>query len=187
MKHYMPIPWTNIPVTQILDVISIGNLELERVEPLNKATQEKIAKLLNIDLSQYTGCKIMLVYMPAGKKLWIHSDKPKETKELGKSGQAVFLPLTSCNKLHWSWFECTDSSKIFHYSEKDMWQTVPMIPYSAAKEIETVTADRTMITDIGTWHALRNESDTAEIALSIRISPWSWEEYSTSVIPFPFK
>jgi len=181
----MPIFWPTIPVSQILDIITISDPNLEKVQALDKSTQEMIIKLLNIELSQDSGYKIMLVYIPPNKKLWIHSDKPKETKDLGKLGQAVFLPLSSCDKLHWSWFECTDSSKIFYYGEKDMWQTIPMLPYSAAREIETVTADRTMITDIGTWHALRNESDTAQIALSIRISPWSWEDFSSSVIPFP--
>ena len=181
MRHHTPISWSNIPVSQILDIITIANPDLERVEPLDKATQEAIAKMLNIDLAQCTGYKIMLVYMPVGKKLWIHSDKPKETNDPGKLGQAVFLPLTSCEQLHWSWFECTDPSQIFYHGEKGKWQTVPMIPYTAAKEIETVSANKPMITDIGTWHALRNDSDTPEIALSFRLLPWSWEEFSTSI------
>jgi mannose-6-phosphate isomerase-like protein (cupin superfamily) len=185
MNHYKPISWPIIPVSQILEIITISEPELAKVQALDKSTQEMIIKLLNIEISQGSGYKIMLVYMPPGKKLSIHSDKPKETKDLGKIRQSVFLPLTSCRKLHWSWFECIDPSQIFYHGEKDMWQTIPMLPYSAAKEIETVSADRTMITDIGTWHALSNDNDIPEIALSIRISPWSWEEFSTNIIPFP--
>ena len=185
MNHFKLINWPAIPSAQILDIIKIADPESEKVQALDKITQKMIIKLLNIELSQGSGYKIMLVYMPAGKKLWIHSDKPKETNDLGKLGQAVFLPLTSCDKLHWSWFECMDPSKIFYHGDEGNWQTVPMIPYTAAKEIETVSANRTMITDIGTWHALRNDSDITQIALSIRILPWSWEEFSTSIIPFP--
>ena len=185
MNHYNSISWPLIPTAEILDIIPIFDPELAKVQTLDSTTKETIIKLLNIELTQVSGYKIMLVYMPPGKKLWIHSDKPRETKDLGKLGQAVFLPLTSCDKLYWSWFECTDSSKIFYHGDEGNWQTIPMLPYSAAKEIETVTADRTMITDIGTWHALRNESDIAQIALSIRISPWSWEDFSSSVVPFP--
>ena len=186
MNHYNPISWPTIPVSQILDIITISDVNLEKVQALDKATKETIIKLLNIELTQGSDYKIMLVYMPPGKKLWIHSDKPVETKDLGKSEKAIFLPLTSCEKLHWSWFECIDHSQIIYHGEKGMWQQViPMMPYSAAKEIETVSANKTMITDIGTWHALSNESDTPEIALSIRILPWSWEEFSTNVIPFP--
>ena len=189
MQHYTLISWPNIPVSQILDIITIHNLELERVEPLDKDIQNIIAKILNIDVRQCTDYKIMLVYIPVGKKLWIHSDKPKETTDPGKLGQALFLPLTSCEKLYWSWFECTDPSQIFYYGEEGKWQTVPMLPYAAAKEIETVSANNTMITDIGTWHALRNESDTPEIALSFRLLPWSWEEFSSSTTlpPIEFK
>jgi hypothetical protein len=181
MRHYKPIIWPNIPVSQILDIITLGNLELERVEPLDKPTQELIAKILNIDPTRCEGYKIMLVYIPAGKKLWIHSDKPTETTDLNKLAQAVFLPLTSCKKLHWSWFECTDTSKIFYYGQGNKWQTVPMLPYDAAREIETVSADNAMVTDIATWHSLRNDGDTPAIALSFRIVPWSWEEFSTCV------
>jgi mannose-6-phosphate isomerase-like protein (cupin superfamily) len=185
MRHYKSIIWPNIPTSKILDIIEISDYELEKVQMLDRDIQKLIIKLLNIDLSPDSGYKIMLVYMPPGKKLWIHSDKPRETKDLGKLGQAIFLPLTSCKKLHWTWFECIDSSQIFYHGEQDMWQPIPMLPYAAANEVETVSADTTMITDIGTWHSLRNDSDTAEIALSIRISPWSWEEFSTSVIPLP--
>lgn len=185
MNHYKLIHWPTIPTAQILDIIKISEHSLEKVQALDRDIQKMIIKLLNIEISQSSGYKIMLVYMPPGKKLWIHSDKPKETKDLGKLKKAVFLPLTSCDKLHWSWFECIDPSQIFYHGETDMWQIIPMLPYSAAKEIETVSANNTMITDIGTWHALRNDSDSAEIALSIRITPWSWEELKTSVIPFP--
>ena len=186
MNHFKLINWPAIPSAQILDIIKIADPESEKVQALDKITQEMIIKLLNIELSQGSGYKIMLVYMPPGKKLWIHSDKPVETKDLGKSEKAIFLPLTSCEKLYWSWFECIDPSQIIYHVEKGMWQQViPMMPYSAAKEIATVSANKTMITDIGTWHALSNESDTPEIALSIRILPWSWEKFSTNVIPFP--
>ena len=185
MNHFKLIHWPTIPTEQILDIIKIADPELEKVQALDRDIQKMIIKLLNIEINQGFEYRIMLVYIPPGKKLWIHSDKPKETKDLGKVSQAVFLPLTSCEKLHWSWFECTDPSKIFYHGEKNMWQIIPMLPYSAAKEIETVSANNTMITDIGTWHALRNDSDTAEIALSIRIPPWSWEDLRTSVIPFP--
>jgi hypothetical protein len=185
MNHYNPIFWPTIPASQILDIITISEPDLSKVQALDKATQEMIIKLLNIEISQGSGYKIMLVYMPPSTKLSIHSDKPKETKDFEKVRKSVFLPLTNCSKLHWSWFECTDPSQIFYHGEKDMWKTIPMLPYNAANEIETVSADRTMITDIGTWHALRNDNDIPEIALSIRISPWSWEEFSTNTIPFP--
>jgi mannose-6-phosphate isomerase-like protein (cupin superfamily) len=186
MNHHKLISWPPIPTAEILDIIKISDPELAKVQNLDKATQEMIIKLLDIGISQNSHYKIMLVYMPPHKKLWIHSDKPKETTDPGKSEKAVFLPLTSCEKLHWSWFECTDTSQIFYHGEKSMWQQViPMLPYSAAKEIETVPANKTMITDIGTWHALRNESDTPEIALSIRVLPWSWEEFSSISIPLP--
>jgi mannose-6-phosphate isomerase-like protein (cupin superfamily) len=186
MNHYNSISWPLIPTAEILDIIPIFDPELAKVQTLDITTKETIIKLLNIELTQGSDYKIMVVYMPPGKKLWIHSDKPVETKEPGKSQKAIFLPLTSCEKLHWSWFECTDTSQIFYHVEKGMWQQViPMMPYSAANEIETVPANKTMITDIGTWHALRNESDTPEIALSIRVLPWSWEEFSSISIPFP--
>lgn len=179
MRHYKPIPWPNIPVAKILDIITLGNLELERVEPLDTATQDLIAKMLNVDPTRCEGYKIMLVYIPAGKKLWIHSDRRSETTDLNKLSQALFLPLTGCDKLHWSWFECIDPSQIFYHKQDGKWRSVQMLPHTAAKEIETVPADRTMATDIATWHSLRNESDTPAVALSFRLVPWSWEEFST--------
>jgi hypothetical protein len=183
MQHYKKILWHNIPVAQILDIISIYKPDCEQVSPLDNSTQVKIASMLNIDLSQCTWYKIMLVYMPVGKKLWIHSDKTIEVTAPGKLGQAIFLPLTSCKNLHWSWFECIDNSKIIYHGEEGNWKTIPMLPYDAATEVETVCGDSIMITDIGTWHSLRNESEVPEIALSIRLMPWSWEDFSTNTLP----
>jgi hypothetical protein len=178
MLHYKPIIWPAVALANILDIIRIDQPDLERVAPLDSATQIKIADMLGVERDLCTVCRIMLVYVPAGKKLWIHSDKPRETSDPGKLGQAVFLPLTDCVRLHWSWYECTDPEKIFYHGEAGKWQTVPMIPDSAAREIETTPASQAMITDIGTWHSLRNLSDTAEIALSFRLMPWSWQDFS---------
>ena len=187
MNHFKLINWPAIPSAQILDIIKIADPESEKVQALDKITQEMIIKLLNIELSQGSGYKIMLVYIPPNKKLWIHSDKPTETMDRNKLAQAVFLPLTSCKNLYWSWFECIDPSKIFYHGQGDKWQAVPMLPYDAAREIETVSADKTMITDIATWHSLRNDSATPEIALSFRVVPWSWEEFSICIDLPPIK
>jgi hypothetical protein len=187
MLHYKPIIWPAARPADILSIITIDQPDVERVAPLDSATQIKIADMLGVDRDLCTVCRIMLVYVPAGKKLWIHSDKPRETTDPGKLGQAVFLPLADCELLHWSWYECTDNEKIFYHGESGKWQTVPMIPDDAAREIETTSAGQAMITDIGAWHALRNLHNTAAIALSFRLMPWSWEDFSPDTTAPPIR
>jgi hypothetical protein len=187
MLHYKIISWPTIPVSQILDHIMIDQPNLERVALLSNPVQAMLMTELSIDLELTSLYRIMLVYIPAGKKLCIHSDRTTENLGPDKLGQSVFLPLKNCDKLYWSWYECIDSEKIFYHKNEGNWNTVPMLPYEAANEIDTVAASHSMITDIATWHALRNVGDKPAIALSIRLMPWSWQDFATCVIlpPLP--
>lgn len=179
MLHYKIISWPTILASQILGHIMIEQPDLERVAPLSKPVQETIMKELSVNLDLCSLYRIMLVYVPAGKKLSIHSDRTTENLGLDKLGQSVFLPLSNCNNLHWSWFKCIDSEKIFYYKNEGNWNTVPMLPHDAATEIDTIVGNNTMITDIATWHSLRNDGNDPAVALSIRLMPWSWEDFGT--------
>jgi mannose-6-phosphate isomerase-like protein (cupin superfamily) len=175
----MPIFWPTIPASQILDIITISDINLEKVQAVDKATKETVIKLLNIELTQGSDYKIMLVYMPPGKKLWIHSDKPVDIPEDIRIAQAVLLPLKSCDNLVWNWYKATDSSRIQYTGEPGSWKRVPFLPRDASNLIDTVICNRPFISDIGTFHALENTGDEPAIAISIRLMPWSYGTVQT--------
>lgn len=179
MRYYKPVNW-NIPsADQILELISIPSNNQATVSPIDLATQKVILNLLKVNLDECSNHNIMLVHFPPHTHINIHSDKPKYTKEPGKLDQAIIIPLKSCEQLHWSWYEVLDDSKIYHYGESANWKMVPMIPFTAAKEIETTMCDKTFISDIGSFHALRNTGNNTAIAISIRLMPWGWEDFTT--------
>lgn len=175
MTYYNLINWDSAPVDKILASITIPAYTREQVVPIDKQTQFEIFKLLNVDTTKCTMSKVMLVYMPPKTRINVHSDKPKETSDPGKLHRCIFLPLQSCEHLIWSWYEVTDPSKIYYYGESENWQTVPMVPYPYAREVESVICNKPFLSDIGNFHALRNIGDEPAIALSIRLMPWAWE------------
>ena len=185
MDHYKLINWDSAPIEEILSIITIQNKDREQVVPINKETEQKILELLKVDVSKIDRRRIMLVYFPPNKAINIHSDKPKETTDPGKLHRCIFLPLKNCENLIWSWFEPTDPSKIFYYGESENWQTVPMIHYKYVKEIESVICDKPFLSDIGTFHALRNTSNNPAIGISIRLMPWAWETIDTDTVLTP--
>jgi hypothetical protein len=174
MAYFKTINWNTIPIEQILANITISSYSREQVVPLDKKTQIEILKLLGVDLTQLDSFKIMVVYMPSKTQLSIHSDKAKETTDLNKLHRCIFLPLKSCKQLTWSWYEITDPSKIYFYGEPENWQTVPMIEKAYAKELDSICCDKPFLSDIGTFHALKNDGDGPAIGLSFRLMPWSW-------------
>jgi mannose-6-phosphate isomerase-like protein (cupin superfamily) len=58
-----------------------------------------------------------------------------------------------------------------------------MIPESATRAVEKIKCDSAFIADIGSWHSLKNFSNKPAVALSIRVMPWSWEDFKTSGLP----
>lgn len=182
MTYYSLIDWNLAPIDKILSTITIPAYTREQVVPINKQTQFEIFKLINVDVSKCTMAKIMLVYMPPKTRINIHSDKPKETTDPGKLNRCVFLPLKSCEQLVWSWYEVTDPTKIYYYGESENWQTVPMIPYPYAREVDSTVCDKPFLSDIGNFHALCNAGDEAAIGISIRLMPWAWEPLDTEPI-----
>jgi hypothetical protein len=175
MKHYKLIEWDNVPVDKLLEIIPISKETVKTyVDPIDKDIEAQIASLLNLDLTVCTMHRIMLVYMPAKEEINIHSDKPVQTTEPGKLDQAVFLPLKSCDQLHWNWYEATDPSGVYTHGSNS-WKTVPMLHKQFSKLVDTTTGDKPFIADIGTWHNLVNLSDKPAVALSIRLMPWAWQ------------
>jgi mannose-6-phosphate isomerase-like protein (cupin superfamily) len=58
-----------------------------------------------------------------------------------------------------------------------------MVPVTATKAVEKIKCNSAFIADIGTWHSLKNFSNKPAVALSIRLMPWSWEDFKTSSLP----
>jgi hypothetical protein len=179
MDYYKLIEWNNVDIDKILSIIDSPNYLREQVIPLTIEKQLEIFKVLKIDVELCTAYRIMLVYMPPNSRISIHSDKPRETNEPGKLHRCIILPLVSCEQLIWTWYEPTDPSQIFYYGETGNWKTVPMIPDAYARALDTIVCDKPFLSDIGTFHALRNNSDKPAIAISIRVMPWSWETLNT--------
>jgi len=182
MNYYKSVVWNNILTDNILSVIGSVEYSSSQVVPLSKDKQVEIFNILKIDNTEYTTAKIMLVYLPPNTRFSIHSDKPKETKDPRKSCRCLFLPLKSCDKLTWSWYEVTDSTKVFYYGEANNWPIVPMISDSFALELDTVMCDKPFISDIGTFHSLRNDGNNSAIALSIRLMPWTCDNIDVDPI-----
>lgn len=178
MKHYKLVSLDNVPVEKLLEIIPPDSVKTY-VDPLSISVQAEVCKLLKIDLTSCSMYRIMLVYMPANQSIKIHSDKPVETTEPGKLDQAVFLPLKSCDSLHWNWYEATDESGVY-IQQSNSWKPVPMLHAQKARIVETTLADSPFIADIGTWHNLVNEGDSPAVGLSIRLMPWAWENFAES-------
>lgn len=182
MDYYKSINWDSAPIEEILSIVTVQNEDREQVVPLNKETEQKVLELLNVDMSKIDMRKIMLVYFPPSKSISIHSDKPRETDDPGKLHRCIILPLKNCESLVWTWYEAIDPSKIFYYGEAANWKTVPMIHHDNAKALKTITCKEPFLSDIGTFHALRNLSNKPAIALSIRLMPWAWDNLETEPI-----
>lgn len=174
MEYFKTVSWPNVPVEKLLSIIPIPPTTQAIVRPIDRQLQLVIFKLLDIDITDCSAYNLMLVYFPPHSQINIHSDKPIDELEHLRISQGVILPLKDCEQLVWSWYEATDPKAIFHKSEKGSWKTVPMIPSFAAKEIESTVCDKPFISDIATFHALKNNSDKPAIAISIRLMPWSY-------------
>jgi len=187
MTYYNLINWDSVPIDKILSAIPIPAYTRGEVVPIARNIQFEIFNMLNVDLSKCTVAKIMLVYLPPKSRITIHSDQPKETTDPAKLNRCIFLPLKSCEQLIWSWYEVTDPTKIYYYGEAQNWQTVPMVPYPYAKEIASVPCNKSFLSDIGNFHALRNEADEPAIGISIRLMPWAWDPLGTEPLlpPIP--
>jgi hypothetical protein len=125
----------------------------------------------------------MIVYFPPLGSVNIHSDKPVEDLPEGKLDQCIIVPIDNFQDVEWTWYEVLDYSKIYHYGQKENWKTVPMVPVTATKAVEKIKCNSAFIADIGTWHSLKNFSNKPAVALSIRLMPWSWEDFKTSSLP----
>lgn len=187
MTYFKRIQWLNVPVDTILQNITAPKTtgRVGQVVPLPYDIKSKIASMLKIDLAQCSESRIMLVYFPPLGFVNVHSDKPVQDIAEGKLSQCVILPLANFHDVEWTWHEITDSSKIYHHGETQNWKTVPMVPNDATRPIETIRCDSPFIADIGTWHSLKNFSKQPAIALSIRLMPWSYQDFKTCQTPPP--
>lgn len=178
MSHFKRVKLDSVPFADILTNITIPNGP-GQVTPLPNDVKVKLAELLKIDLSQCVQSRIMLVYFPPFGSVNIHSDKPVEDLPEGKLDQCLIVPIDNFQDVEWTWYKVIDHSKIYHYGQKENWKTVPMVPPTAATAIEKTKCDSAFIADIGTWHSLKNFSAKPALALSIRLMPWSWQEFAT--------
>jgi hypothetical protein len=181
MSFYKNIKWDNVPIDTLLEIIPIPADVKPYVSPIPLSVQYKIFDLLGIDIKECDTHNVMLVHLPPNSRFGIHSDKPVKTRDAGKLEQAVFLPLTSCQNVVWSWYGVTRPSKIYHFGEEKDWQVVPFVPDDAAIELENTKCDRPFITDIGTWHRLTNTGSESEFGISIRLMPWGWQPFKDCV------
>jgi hypothetical protein len=178
MSYFKRVKLDNIPFAEILTHITIPNGG-GQVVPLSHEVKFKLAELLKIDLDQCVQSRIMLVYFPPFGFVNIHSDKPVEDLPEGKLDQCVIVPIDNFQDVEWTWYEILDHSKIYHYGQKENWKTVPMIPPTATNAVEKIKCNSAFIADIGTWHSLKNFSTKPAIALSIRLMPWSYQDFKT--------
>jgi hypothetical protein len=182
MTYFKRVKLDNIPYAEILKNLTIPS-GAGQVSPLPHDVKFKLAELLKIDLDQCVQSRIMIVYFPPLGSVNIHSDKPVEDLPEGKLDQCIIVPIDNFQDVEWTWYEVLDYSKIYHYGQKENWKTVPMVPVTATKAVEKIKCNSAFIADIGTWHSLKNFSNKPAVALSIRLMPWSWEDFKTSSLP----
>jgi hypothetical protein len=175
MNHYKTIVWDNLPIDQIINAIPIPSASYMNydgfVGPIDRKIVDEICQLLQIDTAQCDFYSIMLCYFPPGKKLPIHSDKPVDAADHEALNQCIILPLQNCNKVRWDWYELEDPSAIYYRGKKE--NSIPMIPPTAGRVIDSRLCDQPFISNIGAWHVLENPTDKVAMMLSIRLMPWS--------------
>jgi len=182
MSYYKEINWKDLPINEMLTHIKVPNSAAHdhgNVIAIDQVTQNILFQLLSIDIRACSESKIMLVHFPPHTTINIHSDKPVEYIPEGKVDQCVFLPLVSCEELEWSWYNVIDQSKIFFHGSNGNWKTVPMVQYNNAEKVQSVVCDQPFIANIGEYHALRNHSPNTAIGISIRLMPWSYQQFLT--------
>lgn len=174
MEYYKRITWENLPIKELLSAIVIPDTTQAIVRPISLPIQHLIFKLLKINIDKCPAFNIMLVYFPPNTQINIHSDMPPGEPEGMRIQQGIILPLADCDQLVWSWYEPTNPADVYYKGENNSWKTVPMLPRASAKVISSTVCDKPFISDIGTFHALRNNSSKPAIAISIRLMPWSY-------------
>ena len=180
MEYYKRVTWGNLPIKELLAALVIPDTTQAIVRPISLPIQHLIFRWLKIDLEKCSAFNIMLVYFPPGSQINIHSDMPPSEPEGMRIQQGVILPLENCDNLTWAWFEPTDPAAIFYKGESNSWKTVPMLPRASANLVASTVCDKPFISDIGTFHALKNSSDKPAIAISIRLMPWSYNTVQDS-------
>jgi hypothetical protein len=179
MNHYKTIIWDDLPIDQIIDLIPIPSASYMNhdgfVGPIDQSIVDKIAHLLKIDTAQCDVYSIMLCYFPPNGKLPVHSDKPVDAEPHRALNQCIILPLQNCDQVRWDWYEVTDPTAIYYRGAKET--SIPMIPSTAGKIVGSRLCDQPFISDIGTWHVLENPTDQVAMMLSIRLMPWSRQQF----------
>lgn len=189
MSYYKTIIWDDLPIDQIINLIPIPSASYMNydgfVGPIDRNIVAEILKLLKVDTTQCDFYSIMLCYFPPGKRLPIHSDKPVDAEPHQALNQCIILPLKNCDKVRWDWYELTDPEAIYYRGRKE--NSIPMIPPSAGKIVDSRLCDQPFISDIGAWHVLENPTDEVAMMLSIRLMPWSRQIFqeSTDLPPAP--
>jgi len=147
-----------------------------RIPMLN---QWAILERLGVDMSVNKNFNVLQAWFPSKDPIEIHSDSSPFSGHVQRS---LIIPIKNCGQLTWSWYKCTDESKMFQQDAKGQYNTVPMLPFDAAEVIETRLCDQPFVADIGTWHSLCNASAEPAQLISIRILPWathSWDQEPT--------
>lgn len=189
MEYYKNIEWDPPNLTSVLNTVKefCPNSVMAEVRPFPFPVQKIIFRLLNIDISQCLQYNIMLVYFPPHAQINIHTDKATETDDPGVLDQCVFLPLENCEQLEWMWYDIIDPSKIFQKGSQGNWKAVAMAPASSASLISKRLCDAPFVSNIGTFHNLKNYGDKVALGLSIRLMPWSYESFQTCEYLPPIK
>lgn len=174
MEYFKLINWEP-STSQLLSTMPIFESDKAYVRPLPIDVQHKIFNLLNIDISDCNTYNVMLVRFPPNTHIGIHSDKPVDIPEDRRISQAIILPLENCSNLVWNWYEAVDSNAVYYYGEAGSWKRVSFLHKWGSKLVESTMCDKPFISDIGTFHALRNDGDQLALAISIRLMPWSYK------------